>query len=268
MAQAPAPEADSSVPAPEVLRAEQEVRRLETLVQAGVAPRVALEKARIELQEAQDLGVLRNTLYGQVNIEDLSEHQAEAMLAAAQRNWQRKVQKLEEAKKLVEEGVLARTGLTPYVIEMDESRRVHDLALSRGRLLRELADFARSEDELAAQLDAEPQAPIPFVQRFDGDGVFHSGHLKMATLEFEKEFGKSLPISAHGATALHRSLGYDHRGRVDIALSPDTKEGQWLRRYLEELRVPFYAFRGAIAGKSTAAHFHLGPPSLRIRRAD
>jgi hypothetical protein len=258
----------AQAPAPEVSRAEEEVRRVQALVEAGVAPRLALTKAQNELQEAQDLGVLRATLYGQIAVEDLSEQQAEAMLAAAQRNWSRKQQKLEDAKKLVDAGVLARTGLTPYLLEMDESRRVHDLALSRGRLVRELAEIALSEDEVAAQLEETPHGPSPLIQRFDGDGVFHTNHLRMAVLEYEKEFGKSLPISARGETALHRSLGYDHRGRVDVALSPDTREGQWLRQFLQTQRVPFYAFRGAVAGKSTAAHFHLGPPSLRLRRAD
>jgi hypothetical protein len=140
--------------------------------------------------------------------------------------------------------------------------------LSRGRLFRELSEIAHTEDEVATQLEEAPQGPLPMIQRFDGDGVFHTGHLKMAVLEFEKEFGRALPISARGETALHRSLGYDHRGRVDVALSPDSKEGQWLQSYLETIRVPFYAFRGKVAGKSTAAHFHLGPPSLRLRRAD
>jgi hypothetical protein len=106
------------------------------------------------------------------------------------------------------------------------------------------------------------------VQRFDGDGVFHDGHFRAAARAFEREFGKDLPVSARGDTALHRALGYDHRGRIDVAVNPETREGRWLREYLESSRVPFYAFRGFVPGKATAAHFHIGPPSLRIRRTD
>ena len=34
---------------------------------------------------------------------------------------------------------------------------------------------------------------------------------------YEEHFGKPLPISAMGETAVHRALGFDHRGRVDVA---------------------------------------------------
>src|SRR5687768_8298270 len=185
---------------PEVERAQAEVRRLEVLVEAGAAPRVALEKAKTALEEAQDHGVLRETLYGQIAVEELTEQQADEMVAAAQRNLSRKQQQLDEQKKLVDAGVLARTGLTPYLLELDDSRRVYDLAQSRGRLFRDLVEMARSEEELSAELDEAPQGPLPMMERFDGDGVFRDAHLRVAVLEFEKEFGKPLPISARGET--------------------------------------------------------------------
>jgi hypothetical protein len=75
-------------------------------------------------------------------------------------------------------------------------------------------------------------------------------------------------VSARGATATHRALGFDHRGRVDIALNPDQREGVWLLNYLKRLKIPYYAFRAAVRGKATAPHIHLGPPSLRLRTAD
>jgi hypothetical protein len=83
-----------------------------------------------------------------------------------------------------------------------------------------------------------------------------------------RQFGKSLPVSAKGDTALHRSLGFDHRGRVDIALNPDQREGAWLRSYLQKAKLPYYAFRAAVRGKATAPHIHMGPPSTRYRVAD
>jgi hypothetical protein len=32
--------------------------------------------------------------------------------------------------------------------------------------------------------------------------------------------------------------------------------------------VPYFLFRAAVRGKASAAHIHIGPPSLRLKRAD
>jgi hypothetical protein len=77
-----------------------------------------------------------------------------------------------------------------------------------------------------------------------------------------------LPISAEGETNLHRALGFDHRGRVDVAINPNASEGMWLRHYLQSLKIPYYAFTRAIRGKATAAHIHIGPGSTRLQNAD
>jgi hypothetical protein len=67
-----------------------------------------------------------------------------------------------------------------------------------------------------------------------------------------------------GETAVHRALGFDHRGRVDVGLHPDTPEGAWLRAYLIENRIPFFLFRQAVPGKATGAHIHIGPISPHL----
>jgi hypothetical protein len=61
-------------------------------------------------------------------------------------------------------------------------------------------------------------------------------------------------------------MGFDHTGRLDVALSPDQAEGMWLCSFLRSMGIPFYGFRGAIAGKATGAHIHIGPASERIPR--
>ena len=169
---------------------------------------------------------------------------------------------------LVEAGALARTALTAYLLDYDQSRRTLDLAASRARLLHELAEMARVELSVEqAAPDAAPQE-LKLAERFDGDAIFTDGLFKKIVLAFEKQFNKPLPVSARGATAIHRMMGYDHRGRVDVALNPDQEEGVWLREYLEIWRIPYFAFRAAIRGKSTAPHIHIGPPSARLRAAD
>jgi hypothetical protein len=88
--------------------------------------------------------------------------------------------------------------------------------------------------------------------------------LNEVTRFFEQRFHRSLPISAAGQSETHDRLGYDHRGAVDVAVHPDSPEGQALIEYLRELGVPFLAYRGAVPGAATGAHIHIGPPSYRI----
>jgi hypothetical protein len=95
-----------------------------------------------------------------------------------------------------------------------------------------------------------------------------SNDIKTLTLAFEKKFDKPLPVSARGETAVHRALGFDHTGRIDVAITPDSAEGVWLRQYLEAKDIPYYAFRVAMPGKATGAHIHVGPGSTRLQATD
>jgi hypothetical protein len=252
-----------------VEEAEREVQRLTELVEAGVAPRKQLEEAQNRLAEAQDLRVLESTLYGKIEITELDESQSVEMVAAAERRLALSKNRLTEANKLVDAGAMPRMNVTPLLEEMDRRRRTLDEAVSRANLIKELAEMARREVEIEERFEQMPEfGPRPLAERFDGTGVFHDGHWRITMVAYETEFGKPMPVSARGATAFHRALGYDHRGRVDVALDPDSREGVWLRRYLENLGVPYFAFRAALAGRSSAPHIHIGPPSPRVKRTD
>ena len=107
------------------------------------------------------------------------------------------------------------------------------------------------------------------MEHFEGAGDFlESRDLKPIEFAFAKQFDRELPISADGETSLHRALGLDHRGRVDVAVAPNTPEGIWLRGYLKARNIPYYAFTHAMPGKATAAHIHIGPGSTRLSNAD
>ena len=253
---------------PDVRQAELEVQRVQALVKEGALPGKTLLNAEVALAEARDSEILQSTLYAQLKVEDLTEEQTAKMLAAAARQLDRQRDKVAQIQSLVEQGAMARTGLTPYLEELDRRRHLHEEAASRARVFEQMAAIVRAEQELALRLEEAPQDASQFAERFDGEGVLSSAHLRMTILAYEREFGRPMPISARGETALHRSLGFDHRGRVDVALYPDSKEGAWLRRHLEFLQVPYYAFRGFVRGKSTAAHIHIGPPSGRIKKTD
>ena len=110
---------------------------------------------------------------------------------------------------------------------------------------------------------ATPQ-PGEKIERYAGKGDFTATDFTKVQTAFSARFAKVIPISANGETAVHRSLGFDHRNRIDVAIYPDSAEGQWLRHYLIANRIPFFAFRGAIAHQATGAHIHMGPPSTRL----
>jgi hypothetical protein len=82
---------------------------------------------------------------------------------------------------------------------------------------------------------------------------------------FVNRFGRSLPISAYGQTPIHDRLGFDHRNAIDVAVHPDSAEGQAVMAYLRSAGIPFIAFRQAVPGSATGAHIHIGLPSHRIR---
>ncbi len=252
----------------EIETAQREAEKVRALVEAGALPRTRLADVERELADARDSDVLRRTLFGLTSVEELTEEQIHDMLAAADRRVARQRERLDQAKKLVEAGVAPRTSLSPYLEELDGRRRTYDLAESRASLFRELAEMVKRELELEASLETEPEVAPRIAERFEGAGAFRLAQLKTVTVAFEKEFHRALPISAHGMTALHRRLGFDHRERADVALRPDQPEGVWLRRYLEALKIPYIAFRGFIPGVSTAPHIHIGPPSGRLRVAD
>jgi len=240
-------------------------RSVAELVAAGALPRSVLVEQEQVVADRADEAILRQTLYGVLRIEDLTEEQGREMVAAAGRRLERRQGRLNEAKRLVEEGGLPRTALTPLLEELDRARRELALAESRARLLEELAEMARAEAVEAATEVVPGPEPRPLVERYAGRGGFEAGLLRVLATDFEIEFGRPLPISAQGATALHRAWGLDHRGRVDVALHPDSPEGVWLRTYLQRRGVPYYAFRGALRGRSTGAHIHIGPPSEPLR---
>jgi hypothetical protein len=246
---------------PEVLRAKAGIERLRSLVEAGVAPRTQLDHAEAAIADAEDAALLRRTVYGN----DLTGDQADDMLAAAARRVDRRKQALVEGRKLVDGGVASLLSLTPLLEELDGARKEMDLAESRARFTRELTQMARAEELVESQLNQDPREARELADRYDGDGIFTMGTFVRVELDFEKQFGKPMPVSAMGETAVHRALGFDHRGRVDVAIHPDQPEGHWLLEYLVGKHIPYFAFRHAVSGKATGAHIHIGPMSTRFK---
>jgi hypothetical protein len=253
---------------PEMVRAQEQIAKLRDLVAVGAVAPLRLQEAEQKLADAKDDQILHRTLYGKLTVQDLTEEQSREMLQAAQRRFDRQAALIEQSQKLVDAGVIARGDLGPLELELESRRLTIALATSRAKLLDELTEMARREQAMETADDSAPRQGLSIMEHFEGDGRFSTSALKAVTLAFEKKFKRPFPISANGETSMHRSLGFDHRGRVDVAITPDQREGVWLRSYLEANEIPYYAFRSAVAGKATGAHIHIGPGSTRLRAAD
>jgi len=116
-----------------------------------------------------------------------------------------------------------------------------------------------------AQTAAKSQSFLkPTIMRYSGASSWALTNLASVQSFFTTKFGRSLPTSAIGQSATHNQLGYDHRNAVDVALHPDSLEGQALINYLRSQGIPFLAFRGAVPGVATGPHIHIGNPSHRL----
>jgi hypothetical protein len=247
-------------------RARAEFARIQELASIGAVSQSRLQQAKDAVADAEDQDVLNRLLYGNVGVENLSEAQAKEVVAAAERRVGRVVKRFQDQSALVAQGVLPKNHSEDLEHELADRRLTLQLAENRARIFEELLSMAKAEEQFIVPEDEE--ADFVPVQSYIGSGVFKETHLAYVADSFERQFKKPFPVSAKGQTALHTSLGFDHAGRVDVAVNPDDAEGVWLRETLEKLRVPYIALRAAIAGKSTGPHIHIGLPSNRLRVAD
>lgn len=250
-----------------VERAEAELARIKALVEQGVLPPSRIAEAEDKLADARDEAVLAGTLYGQPRVQDMTAEQGTAMLAAAQRRVDRQQKAIERRKQLLEMGILSQSEFAVGQDELESRRRVLSLAQSRIQLMNELREMAESEARFE-HLSQMARAGLRGVMiQYEGSGNFQLVELPKISGLFEQHFHRTLPVSAMGETALHRAMGLDHRNRVDVALNPDSAEGVWLRQLLEQMRIPYLAFRAALAGAATAPHIHIGLGSTRWKLA-
>jgi hypothetical protein len=252
---------------PGVIRAQQDIARVQTLINEGALPMIRMRKAQEELENAKDMSILRQSVYSR----DLLSEQADELVVVAQRIVLRKQRSMIEMQQLVSSGIISRSEAEATGADFDRSQTELHLAESRARLIQQMAETLRIEKGIAgieSQIEAHPDWAGKVYTRYDGRGIFTPTDLVKVSTAFSTRFLKPLPISAEGETALHRSFGFDHRGRVDVAVNPDQPEGLWLMKFLETNKIPYFAFRMAVPGKATGAHIHMGPQSTRLPMSD
>jgi hypothetical protein len=160
--------------------------------------------------------------------------------------------------------------------ELDKSER--QLADAQARLDETRRQIAEA-DNLIAEVSAEDQllkfALLPngayrvtaALIRYNGTAKWTLSDAAKVESFFIRKLGRQLPVSAFGQTSVHERMGFDHHNAIDVAVHPDSAEGQALMAYLRSQGIPFIAFRQAVAGAATGAHIHIGKPSHRIAAA-
>lgn len=241
--------------------ARRQVEQVKAMVDIGAEARIRLDAAERDLEDTKDKVILESAVPPLLS--DENGPSDGAIVGAALGRLDRQTAWIEKIRVLIESGIAPPPDLIPTGAELYS--RQSDLASAQARI------FAKAE---AAALPAKssrsdetilPNFEIGKMEHFEGLGTFDERRdLQVIERAFETEFSRPLPISADGETEVHRALGFDHRGRIDVAIDPRAREGIWLRGYLRSRKIPYYAFTSAVAGKATAAHIHIGPGSTRL----
>jgi len=175
---------------------------------------------------------------------------------------------VEKRKALLAEGVISKRELA------ESEKKLAEVQAKADETRRQMGetDNLIAEVKAAEQLDKLAPAPsgaytaTAALVRFNGPAGWAISDIVKVEGFFVSRFGRALPVSALGQTAVHDRLGFDHRNSIDIAVHPDSDEGRAIMAYLRSAGVPFIAFRSAVPGSATGAHIHVGYQSRRIAR--
>lgn len=260
-------QSDSSLP-PEL---QQQIDRIRTQSRYGSDPAPASAPAATTRQSddsAADIADNDLILSGSepVSTEDLAgspelrarvEQRMKEMLAAAQRRVDRTQAKLDQTRP-------SDPAASELEAELARRKETLDLVTQRAGLVGELIEMAGA---VVVQPNGARMVNAATL-RYDGSGrLIRPVEFAQLSGAFVRRFGRPIPVSAWGESATHVELGFDHRGRIDVAVYPDSPEGLFIRAWLEKQRIPYFAFRHAVLGRATGPHIHIGPGSLRFARA-
>ncbi len=219
-------------------------------------------KAKSKPPTINDLKESRNNL---VNAAKEYKESLEKLLTLLEDERKDKAETVEKRKALLEQSIISRR-------ELEESEQALSAAQQK---VDDTKQKLTETDDLIAEASAEVKLPeIPkgayratnAIIRYNGGAPWVITEIAKVQNFFTSRFGRSLPISAFGQSATHDRLGFDHHNNVDVAVHPDSAEGQALMAYLRSVGIPFIAFRQAVAGSATGAHIHIGHPSHRLVR--
>ena len=162
---------------------------------------------------------------------------------------------LEKRKELLAKGLISRHELESG--EQALKKAEAELDQVRGQLTESdhVIAEARADEETARRSWASPKGYTTraAIMRYGGVGGWALAEASKVQTFFASKFGHQLPISAYGQTGTHNRLGFDHRNSVDVALHPDSAEGNCVDNLSERQR-------------HTISSLSLGGSRLRHRR--
>ena len=191
---------------------------------------------------------------------------AETLLALHHAEVKRITAEYERRRELYHQGFISRSEL----IQAEHAVAQAVLRLEEDKRFIAETDTALTEFTMRDELLRLPGLALggytetSILLRFNGAAGFTLAEVDKIGRFFLQSFGRVMPISALGQTATHERMKFDHRNAVDVALHPESAEGQSVLNYLRQAGIPFIAFRGAVAGTATGAHIHIGKPSPRL----
>lgn len=191
---------------------------------------------------------------------------AEKLLALHEADLKRITEEYERRRELYYQGLISRND----VIHAEHAVAQAMLRLQADKRFLAETDTALTEFTLRDELLRLPGLALGgysetgSLLRFNGAAKFALAEVAKIERFFTSTFGRGLPISALGQTATHDRMRFDHHNAVDVALHPESAEGQSVLIFLRQAGIPFIAFRGAVPGAATGAHIHIGKPSPRL----
>ena len=193
----------------------------------------------------------------------------EKLLAIYQGNVKKAEEKLELSKKLLAEGLIARSQLEEneraVVIAKEKvSETKRQMTGADEQIAAVLVETA-ADEQIAKDLRLARQRLVRTAAftRFTGGSGWNLSEAWKIQRFFSDTFRKQLPIAVFGQGPIHERWRLDHRNAMDIQLHPDGVEGQALLNFLQKNGIPYLAFRAAIPGTATGPHIHIGRPSHR-----
>jgi len=174
--------------------------------------------------------------------------------------------KVERFRELYAKGLIARCELESAEVAFRLAEAQHQAAQEVEAATREMVQRAKECLEKTVEVEKQQREldlKVARISRSYGRGTWTTNDFAVLMREFKSRFKRDLPISAYGQTPTHDRLGLNHRGRIDVALHPNSEEGRWLIQYLNERGIPYTAFTGDMSHLATGPHIHIGPPSAR-----
>jgi hypothetical protein len=169
----------------------------------------------------------------------------------------RAAEMVEKREELFAQGLISRVELEHSQAAQADAKAKLEETVNKISEAGHLIAEARLEEELQQAKQPDPGVVI----RYTGPEIWSLSKLVKIENFFVARFGHTLPVSALGQTALHDQLGFKHGDAIDIAVHPDSPQGQELMSYLRSAGISFIAFRTAVPGSATGAHIHIGRPS-------